>query len=123
MCFNFRSINNWDVVARDIIDLYVLPSTVEAGLYRIAMQALLNAVTHAAASHISVILMRQHDKTTLLVEDDGCGFDLFAIRKEMDRGRGLIEMEERTIVLGGNLQIESIPKKGTTIRAELPLGT
>jgi len=99
-----------------------LPSKVEAGLYRIAMEALSNAVTHAAASHISVILMNQLDKTTILVEDDGSGFDILALRKDMDRCRGLIEMEERVMVLGGKLQIESIPGRGTTIRAELSPG-
>jgi signal transduction histidine kinase len=41
----------------------------------------------------------------------------------MDRCRGLIEMEERVMVLGGKLQIESIPGRGTTIRAELSPGT
>lgn len=100
-----------------------LPSMVEAGLYRVAMEALLNAITHAAASHISVILMHQLDKTTLLIEDDGSGFDVFAVRENMDLCRGLIEMEERMIVLGGKLQVESIPGRGTTIRAELPPAT
>lgn len=100
-----------------------LPIAVEVGFYRVAMEALLNVITHASAFHISVILMRQQKKTTLLIEDDGCGFDLFAIRKDMDRCKGLIEMEERMVVLGGKLRIESVKGRGTTIRAEVPAET
>lgn len=99
-----------------------LPSDVEIGLYRVTMEALINAVNHSKASHVSVIFLWQLKKATILIEDDGCGFDYRKIRKEMDCCRGLIEMEERMAVLGGRLQIESIPRKGTTIRAETPLG-
>ena len=100
-----------------------LPIAVEVGLYRVAMEALLNAVTHASASHISVILMWQQNKATLLIEDDGCGFNYPAIRKDLDRCRGLIEIEERMNMLGGRLQVESVRQKGTTVRAEVPVGT
>ncbi|MEJ2111975.1 MAG: histidine kinase, partial [Acidobacteriota bacterium] len=100
-----------------------LPSTVEVGLYRVAMEALINAVSHASASHISVILLLQQQKVTLLIEDDGCGFDYIGVREDMDRCEGLIEMEERMIVLGGKLEIESAPQRGTTVRAEVPVDT
>jgi PAS domain S-box-containing protein len=102
---------------------YRLPPAVEVGLYRVAMEALINAVTHTEASHISVILLWQQNTVTLLVEDDGCGFDYSTVRKDMDRCDGLIEMEERMIALGGKLQIESDHQKGTTVRAEVPLET
>ena len=102
---------------------YRLPPAVEVGLYRVAMEALINAVTHSDASHISVILLWQQNTVTLLVEDDGCGFDYSTVRKDMDRCDGLIEMEERMIALGGKLQIESDHQKGTTVRAEVSLET
>jgi PAS domain S-box-containing protein len=98
-----------------------LPIAVEVGLYRVAMEALLNAVTHASASHISVILMWQRNKAILLIEDDGRGFNYPAIRKDLDRCRGLIEMEERMNMLGGRLQVESVRQKGTTVRSEVPV--
>jgi len=97
------------------------PKPAEVGLYRVAMEALVNAISHAEALHISVILMRQKNKVTLLIEDDGKGFDYRAIRKEIEKCKGLIEMEERIIVLGGKFEIESVPQQGTTVRAEVPL--
>ena len=98
-----------------------LPAGVEVGLYRIAMEAVENAISHSAASHISVVLLRQEDKVILLVEDDGQGFDYRSVRRDMDHCRGLIEMEERMVVLGGRIQIESASRKGTTVRAEVPM--
>lgn len=97
-----------------------LPSAVEIGLYRVAMEALDNAVSHSNAFHISVVLLWQRNKATLLVEDDGCGFDYEAVRQDMDHCRGLIGMEERMNILGGRLRIESSLRKGTTVRAEVP---
>jgi PAS domain S-box-containing protein len=94
------------------------PASVEVALYRVAMEAIDNAITHANASNISIILVCQQRKMRLLVEDDGCGFDYEKLRKDMDRCRGLLEMEERVAVLGGTLQIESSSKRGTTVRAE-----
>ena len=100
-----------------------LPPTIEASLYRVAMEAILNAISHSAASHISVVLLLQLNKAILLIEDDGCGFDYHATRKNIDRCKGLIEMEERMVLLGGKLEIESSPKGGTTVRAEVPVKT
>jgi PAS domain S-box-containing protein len=97
-----------------------LPAPIEVGLYRVALEALDNIVTHASASRASVIILRQHSKLMLLIEDDGCGFDYPAIRKDLDRCLGLIGMEERIALMGGTLRVESMPQKGTTVRAEIP---
>jgi PAS domain S-box-containing protein len=98
-----------------------LPAPIEVSLYRVAMEALNNAISHAGASRLSVIIITQAEKVMLLVEDDGRGFDYAAIRKDIDRCMGLIGMEERITLLGGVLRIESSPKKGTTVRAEVPI--
>jgi len=58
---------------------------------------------------------------TLLIEDDGHGFDYHAVRTDMERCRGLIDMEERAVVLKGTLRIEAASEKGTTVRAEVPV--
>jgi two-component system, NarL family, sensor histidine kinase UhpB len=55
------------------------------------------------------------------VEDDGCGFDYAAVRKNMNRCLGIIGMEERITLMGGSLTVESSPGKGTFVRAEIPL--
>jgi signal transduction histidine kinase len=98
-----------------------VPLRFEVGLYRIAVDALDNIVTHASASHASVIILWQNSKHIFLGEDDGCGFDSVAIRKNLDARIGLIRMEERVSLMGGTLRIESAPHKGTTIRAEIPV--
>lgn len=98
-----------------------LPAPAEIGLYRVALEALDNIVAHASASRASAILLRQSSKLMLLIEDDGCGFDYTAIRKDLDQCLGLIGMEERIALMGGTIRIESTPQKGTTVRAEIPL--
>ncbi len=98
-----------------------LPVPIEVNLYRVAMEALSNVISHAAASRVSVIILQQADKISLLVEDNGCGFDYAETRKDLDHCLGLIDIKERIIALGGTLHIESILQKGTTVRAEIPL--
>jgi PAS domain S-box-containing protein len=100
-----------------------LPGPVEVCLYRLAIEAVNNVLVHAGASRISVVVVRQQEKVMLLIEDDGCGFDYPAIRKNVDRCPGLIGMEKRLALLGGVLKIESVPKKGTVVRAEIALDT
>jgi len=98
-----------------------IPAPIEIGLYRIALEALDNVVSHSSASRASLIVLQQHSKLTLLVEDNGCGFDYPAVRSDLDRCMGLIGMEQRIGLMGGTLRIESTPQKGTTVRAEIPL--
>ena len=96
-----------------------LPAPIEVGLYRVAIAALDNVIRHARASRASVVVLWQNSKLTLLIEDDGCGFDYPAVRKDLDRCLGLIGIEERIALMGGALRIESTPQKGTTVRAEV----
>jgi signal transduction histidine kinase len=66
---------------------------------------------------------RREGRVILLVEDDGCGFDVAAARRSPRRADhlGLVGMEERAALLGGTVRVESAPGKGTTVLAELPL--
>lgn len=100
-----------------------LPAPVEVSLYRVAMEALNNIISHASASRVSVVILWQHSKILLLIEDDGCGFDYATVRKDVDRCLGLIDMEERIAPLGGTLRIESTLQKGTTVRVAVPIET
>ncbi len=86
-----------------------------------AMEALNNIISHAAASCASVVILWQHSQILLLIEDDGCGFDLSAVRRNVERCLGLIDMNERITSLGGTLKIESTPQKGTTVRVTVPI--
>jgi two-component system, NarL family, sensor kinase len=95
-----------------------LPPAVEVGLYRIAQEALQNALRHAAASRVHLRLESLPDRVRLTVEDDGGGF---AIEDTTASRFGLVGMRERTRLLGGTFQIESSPGAGTRLTAEVPL--
>jgi signal transduction histidine kinase len=57
----------------------------------------------------------------MVIEDDGLGFDLEAVRRSRESGLGLFGMEERLALVGGALQVESAIGKGTCVIAEVPL--
>jgi len=91
-------------------------SEITVALYRIAQEALNNVVKHAGASHARVILRASHpdggEALTMVVEDDGCGFDADDVRS----GRlGLGIMAERAESIGADLSIESPPGGGTRV--------
>jgi two-component system NarL family sensor kinase len=95
-----------------------LPHRVEAGLYRIAQEALANARNHARARRIHVRLVTTPDEARLSVDDDGRGFDPAAAPP----GRyGLIGLSERARLLGGRLRLESSPGEGTRVEVVVPL--
>jgi two-component system sensor histidine kinase UhpB len=94
-----------------------LPNDVELVIYRVAQEALTNATRHSQASHIDVSLGRIDSRVVLEVSDDGKGF-AFA---DETKGLGLSGMRERALLVGGKLDIDSRPGKGTTVRLEVPL--
>jgi two-component system NarL family sensor kinase len=95
-----------------------LPFRVEASLYRIAQEALNNVNRHASARRLTVSLGMQPDQVTLLVEDDGRGFD----PSQTPEGRyGLIGLNERAKLLGGTFELCSTPGSGTRIKVTIPL--
>jgi signal transduction histidine kinase len=96
-----------------------LPTDVEEGLYRIAQEALNNALKHAQAKCIAVKLRQGAQAVTLEVNDDGIGFDPSTAREQ--RGLGLPGMEERATGLGGRLAVNSRPGEGTSVKVEVDL--
>ncbi len=98
-----------------------LPPLAEEALYRIAQEALNNALKHAVASAVSVRVVASNSRVEVEVADNGKGFDPDAVR---DRGgMGLANMQERIEKLGGRLAILSSPGKGTKVRAILDVQT
>lgn len=96
-----------------------LPPDVETALYRIIQEALTNVAKHAKASNVSVSVNRQDAVVIAAVEDDGVGFD----PSNTPNGRlGLLGMRERATAIGGELEIESRPGKGTTIVVRVSCG-
>ncbi|MEW6426411.1 MAG: PAS domain-containing protein [Thermodesulfobacteriota bacterium] len=93
-----------------------LASARETAIYRIAQEALTNAVRHAGARRISLSLLETGDSLLLKVEDDGRGFDPEATPgQDADAGLGLVGMRERAELLHARLRIDSSPGKGTTV--------
>jgi signal transduction histidine kinase len=95
-----------------------LPDEVETALYRIAQEALTNAVRHAHARRVSILLTRKDGGVCEVIEDDGRGFD--PDRPRVD-GLGLDVMRERIELLGGRLELESAEGAGTTVVVDVPL--
>jgi signal transduction histidine kinase len=94
----------------------------EVALFRIAQEALTNSGKHAAARTVDVALSFPDSSVRLVVEDDGRGFDVDHVPGPTREGRlGLYGMRERATLLGGRLQIATIPGRGTRVVAELPL--
>ena len=92
-----------------------LPDDVE--LLRVLQEALVNARRHSGARHVEVILSRRQHMVRAEVADDGGGFDPASVRK----GVGISGMRERASALGGRLEIESAPGRGTSVKVEIPL--
>ncbi|MES1248978.1 MAG: GAF domain-containing sensor histidine kinase [Actinomycetota bacterium] len=95
-----------------------LPPELETALYRIVQESLTNVVKHARASSVSIVIARRPGSVTVVVEDDGVGFDASSTR---EGGLGLVGMRERMALLGGRLTLETTPDAGTTLLAEVPL--
>jgi len=98
-----------------------LPTEVELVLYRIVQEALSNVAKHANASRALVRLTGRGRALRLLVEDDGCGFDVEATRHSRESGLGLFGMEERLALVSGTLRVESVVGEGTRVSAEVLL--
>lgn len=105
---------NVAVSADDAIDS--LPDDHRTCIYRLVQEAVNNAVRHANARTVEVVVRKDRQNVTVTVQDDGAGFDT-----RFMRGLGLLGMEERVRRLGGRLKISSEPGRGTLVHAVLPV--
>jgi signal transduction histidine kinase len=92
-----------------------LPPEVATALYRIVQEALTNVAKHAQAESVSIVLTRENGHVTLVIEDDGRGFDP---ARPAD-GFGIQGMRERVDLLGGVLEVESRAGAGTILAVEV----
>jgi PAS domain S-box-containing protein len=95
----------------------------EVAIYRVAQEAIGNVIKHAKAKHIFVNLIKKDKSLMLSVEDDGVGFDPFSDETLINSQHhlGLLIMRERMNQVDGSFSVESRPKGGTHILAEMPL--
>ena len=99
-----------------------LEDSIEIALYRVIQQGLGNAVQHSKAKHVSVNLRWHDDEITLVLADDGIGFDVLNPKENPETGHyGLINLKSRIEKFSGKMDIESNIGVGTTLRATIPI--
>jgi signal transduction histidine kinase len=100
-----------------------LPPNVETACYRIAQEALNNVVRHGGAKRVWVYIALHGSVLNLSVRDNGIGFDAQEVRQRRSStgSLGLIGMEERAALVGGELRVTSTPGKGTKVHATIPI--
>ncbi len=99
-----------------------LASEIEIVCFRIVQEALTNVTRHAQPSEVNISLSRDGLDLLLSVQDDGLGFDLSAMRERAVAGGslGVLGMQERATLVGGQLDIDSEPGRGTTVLFRCP---
>lgn len=95
-----------------------LPTELELALYRVAQEAMTNAIRHGGAALLAVELRCDSRCASVTIRDDGAGFDPDAV----DLGYGIIGMQERAELTGGELEISSTPGQGTVVSLTVPVG-
>jgi signal transduction histidine kinase len=100
-----------------------LPPELETALYRVTQEALTNIIRHAQAKHVGILLERRPELVSLIVEDDGQGFNAETVLQTSatQKKLGLLGMLERVKLVGGTFEIESAPGAGATVFVRLPL--
>lgn len=96
-----------------------LPQLTETVLYRVLQELVGNIIKHSGATHVQIQLIRNENELTMMIEDDGKGFDT---TKMADfKGIGLKNIISRVDFLNGKVNFDSSPKSGTTVIVEIPL--
>ncbi|GIV80573.1 response regulator [Litorilinea aerophila] len=100
-----------------------LPAEIETTIYRVVQEALTNVARHAQATRVDVQLEAGEKGITVVIADNGCGFDMNALLASSNgaRGLGILGMQERVALVGGTFHIESGPGQGVTIQLTIPV--
>ena len=96
---------------------------IELAAFRLAQEALNNAVRHAQAQQVTLLVRLEDHALLLMITDDGAGFDPTVAAEPSPEGKhlGLMGMKERVLLLGGQMEIISQPGQGTRINVSLPV--
>ncbi|WKL49950.1 type IV pili methyl-accepting chemotaxis transducer N-terminal domain-containing protein [Flavobacterium pectinovorum] len=100
-----------------------LDSLIEINIYRLTQEAINNAIKYAESSHIIVQLSHSDTLLSIIVDDNGKGFDIHTVDKKRnsESGMGLLFMKERIQYINGRVFIKSIPGEGTRITFNIPV--
>lgn len=99
-----------------------MPSAMEAAIYRLVQEAFTNALKHASASHVMLEINYQPQHISLVIQDNGVGFNSDLIEQDATRNAhfGLVGMRERIELIEGRMDIDSNPGRGTKIIIDIP---
>lgn len=104
-------------------DIVSIPMALRSNLFRVIHQAMDNAIQKGDAKNVKIALSAGTDAFSAKISDDGKGFDVEEAKADArERGSyGLMNMEERTRLFGGNISIDSSPGRGTTVSMRVPI--
>ena len=100
-----------------------LPPLVEGVLYRVVQELVANIVRHARADEVTIQLVHHGPELTVLIEDNGVGFNLAEALARPEGGIGLRNLYSRIAYLGGRLDIDARAGRGTIVTIEVPVET
>jgi two-component system, NarL family, sensor kinase len=95
-----------------------LESTMESVLFRVLQEIVNNIIKHSKATIVNIQIIRHEGELTLMVEDNGVGFD---VAKQTNNGIGLKNIQSRIQYLNGQVYFDSHVGKGTTVSIEIPI--
>jgi PAS domain S-box-containing protein len=107
-----------DVTSNIAIEDVDLDERTAINVFRILQESLTNVARHSAATQVNVSLTRTEEGLALEIRDNGRGSEL---RDKPKLGHGLVGIRERTLLLGGRMEIASAPGEGFTLRVRIPL--
>jgi hypothetical protein len=118
--FNLRT--GIEVEATFVEPALPMGSDLETNLYRIIQEALTNVSKHARAKTVTIVLGLEDSDVRLSIADDGVGFDLPSRENDpsVNRGLGLLGMQERVSSVGGRIAVESAPGRSTRLDVSIP---
>ena len=96
----------------------IFSDEVKTGLFRILQESLTNVARHSSAKNVSVNFQKNNGSLILSIEDDGIGFDPNRVTDK--KTLGILGMKERSLMMGGDYQITSVPDKGTAVVLTIP---
>jgi len=116
---NASGINGLHIEVEDFGLEERLENTLEISVFRIVQELVTNIIKHSQATEASISINQYKDSLNIIVEDNGNGFDVRSLQQ--NDGMGLGSIEKRIEHLEGTLEVDSTPKKGTTILIDIPL--
>ncbi len=111
-------------IEREIRQVRLAPD-IETACFRIVQEALTNIARHAKAQQVKISMQRDNGAFILRIQDDGVGFAPEAMQERAAQGAslGVLGMQERAMLIGGQLVLKSSPGQGCSIRMQCPLRT